>query len=98
MAPPAAGLGNLCPPVPLSPVRQEQGTCGLLVFSFLSLKNLEHAFPVTFWLVLALGIGMSGLEPLRSAGMSPGSPELVAEPGQDPLAPRAVLVTRSDLS
>lgn len=41
---------------------------------------------------------MSGLEPLSSAGVSPGSPDLVAEPGQEPLAPRAVLVTWSDLS
>lgn len=48
--PSAARPGNLHPPVPLHPVRREQGACGPLVFSFPSLKNLEHAcyFPVTF--------------------------------------------------
>lgn len=100
MAPPAARPGNLRP-VPLCPVRREQGTCGPLVFSFPSLKNLEHTcnFPVTLLAgVLAVGVGMSSLEPLSSAGVSPRSPELVGELGREPLAPRAVLVTRSGSS
>ena len=48
--------------------------------------------------VLAVGVGMSSLEPLSLAGVSPGSPELVGEPGREPLAPRAVLITRSGSS
>lgn len=57
----------LCP----LPSQEGQGTCGHLVFPFLSWKNLQHAcyFPVTLLAgTLTVGAGLNGWEPLGSAG------------------------------
>lgn len=72
------GWGRLHSPGPPCPLRKERGICGSLVFSFPGFKRLKHCyFPVTLLAgILALGLGWSGLEPLRSSGWSPGVPRV----------------------